>query len=158
MFEEARERSAILMIDEIDSLLADRRHAVRTWEVSQVNEMLAQLDRFKGTLIASTNRIESMDEAAKRRFDFKIKFDFLTGDQVCALLRFHCESMGIAAPSPDVLTAASRIENATPGDFKIAEKQHRFRPSANPAEFLDVVIRECAGKSSGPSRRIGFAS
>ena len=39
-FAEARDSEAFLIFDEADSLLADRRSAHRSWEVSQVNEML----------------------------------------------------------------------------------------------------------------------
>ena len=39
-FAEARDAGAFLVFDEADSLLADRRFARSTWEVSQVNEML----------------------------------------------------------------------------------------------------------------------
>ena len=39
-FAEARDTGAFLIFDEADSLLADRRFAQRTFEVSQVNEML----------------------------------------------------------------------------------------------------------------------
>ena len=40
VFTEARAEGSILVFDEADSLLADRRGAVSSWEVSQVNEML----------------------------------------------------------------------------------------------------------------------
>ena len=39
-FAEARDTESFLVFDEADSLLGDRRLAERTWEVSQVNEML----------------------------------------------------------------------------------------------------------------------
>lgn len=156
MFARARESSAILMIDEVDSLLADRRHAVRAWEVSEVNEMLAQLENFGGVFIASTNRIESVDAAARRRFDFKIKFDYLTGGQVAELLDFQCHFLGLDKPSGELLTIASRIDNATPGDFRIAARQHRFRQFRDASALLDAVIRECSGKTSSSGRPAGF--
>jgi transitional endoplasmic reticulum ATPase len=39
-FAEARDTGAFLMFDEADSLLQERAHAVRSWEISEVNEML----------------------------------------------------------------------------------------------------------------------
>ena len=43
-FAAARTQGAMLVIDEADSLLADRRGAVRSWEVTQVNEMLTWME------------------------------------------------------------------------------------------------------------------
>ena len=43
-FREARDDEAFLVFDEADSLLADRRYAVRNWEVSQTNEMLTWME------------------------------------------------------------------------------------------------------------------
>lgn len=59
----------VLIFDEADSLLSDRRGAARSWEVSQVNEFLAQLDRYKGVFIATTNFVKQFDMAAMRRFN-----------------------------------------------------------------------------------------
>jgi transitional endoplasmic reticulum ATPase len=43
-FAEARESGAFLIFDEADSLLGDRGGAERSWEVSQVNEMLTWME------------------------------------------------------------------------------------------------------------------
>ena len=43
-FHEAEDLQAILLLDEVDGLLQDRRQATRSWEVSQVNEFLVQLE------------------------------------------------------------------------------------------------------------------
>ena len=43
-FAEARDTGAFLVFDEADSLLADRRFAHRSWEISQVNEMLTWME------------------------------------------------------------------------------------------------------------------
>ncbi len=67
----------VLIFDEIDSLLQNREGASRKYEVSEVNEFLNCMDNFKGVLFATTNLPESMDAAGLRRFDFKIKFDYL---------------------------------------------------------------------------------
>ena len=43
-FADARDAGAFLVFDEADSMLADRRFAQRSWEVSQVNEMLTWME------------------------------------------------------------------------------------------------------------------
>ena len=44
-FEEAADLRAFLVLDEVDSLLRDRRAAQQSWEVTQVNEMLTRMER-----------------------------------------------------------------------------------------------------------------
>ncbi|MDP2345541.1 MAG: AAA family ATPase [Deltaproteobacteria bacterium] len=80
MFEEAREQHAFLLLDEADSFLQDRRGAVRSWEVTQVNELLVQMESFDGVFFCATNFIEKLDTAALRRFDVKLRFLPLTAD------------------------------------------------------------------------------
>ena len=53
-FEEARKDDAVLLIDEADSFLQDRRGAGHSWEVTQVNEVLTQMENFEGVFIATT--------------------------------------------------------------------------------------------------------
>src|SRR5207237_682577 len=68
-FKQAELAGAVLLIDEVDSFLQDRRGASHGWEVSQVNEMLTQMESFSGLLVASTNLMRGLDQAALRRFD-----------------------------------------------------------------------------------------
>lgn len=76
-FRQAEQDGALLLIDEVDSFLQDRRGAQRSWEVSQVNEMLTQMESFGGVFIASTNLMTGLDPAALRRFVLKVRFDFM---------------------------------------------------------------------------------
>jgi adenylate kinase family enzyme len=81
MFEEAEREGAVLLLDEADSMLQDRRGAHRSWEVTQVNEMLTQMERFEGVFICSTNLLAHLDAASLRRFAIKVKFDYMTEAQ-----------------------------------------------------------------------------
>jgi hypothetical protein len=45
----------VLLLDEADSFLQDRRGAQRTYEVTEVNEMLQGMERFAGIFICTTN-------------------------------------------------------------------------------------------------------
>ena len=44
-FAEARDTNAFLVFDEADSLLLERADAMRSWEISQVNEMLTWMEQ-----------------------------------------------------------------------------------------------------------------
>lgn len=127
-FRQAAQDGALLLIDEVDSFLQDRRGAQRGWEVSLVNEMLTQMESFPGVFIASTNLMTGLDQAALRRFDLKVKFDFLRPEQVWELLRRHCIALNFGTPQPDLLPRVMRLFQLTPGDFAAVLRQHRFRP------------------------------
>lgn len=154
-FREAERENALLLIDEVDSFLQDRQGASRSWELTQVNEMLTQMESFAGVLIASTNLMDGLDQAALRRFDLKVKFDFLKADQALELLRRHCTQLGLELPDAAGKLALSRLKNLTPGDFAAALRQHRFRPLRSAQQLIEALHAECAIKG-GSRPPIGF--
>ena len=81
-FAEARDAQAFLVFDEADSLLGDRRNAHRSWEVSQVNEMLTWMESHPLPFACTTNFGEHLDPATLRRFVFKVRLDYLAPAQV----------------------------------------------------------------------------
>ena len=154
-FNQAEQEGALLLIDEVDSFLQDRRGAHSGWEVSLVNEMLTQMESFPGVFIASTNLMEGLDQAALRRFDLKVKFDFLKPAQACELLRRHCVQLSISAPQPEQEARLRHLSNLTPGDFTAVVRQHRFRPIRSSDALVDALEDECAMKE-GAKAGIGF--
>lgn len=70
-FMEAKRAGAVLLIDEADSFLQDRTSAHRSWEITQVNEFLTQMESFEGIFIATTNYMDCLDKASLRRFDMR---------------------------------------------------------------------------------------
>ena len=154
-FAQAQEEGAVLLIDEVDGFLQDRRGAQRGWEVSMVNEMLTQMESFPGIFLASTNLMEGLDPAALRRFDLKVKFDFLQPGQAIELLRCYCAENALPAPTPVEEGRLSRSRALTPGDFAAVQRQHRFRPVTSAMAWVAALEAECNLKT-GPKRAIGF--
>lgn len=154
-FREASLAGAILLIDEVDSFLQSRREAQRGWEVTLVNEMLTQMESYAGVFIASTNLMEGLDEAALRRFDLKVKFDFLRSEQAWKLLHRHCALLGLPDVSPELDARLRRLRKLTPGDFAAVQRQHRFRPIENAEAFVAALEAECAVKADARAP-IGF--
>jgi SpoVK/Ycf46/Vps4 family AAA+-type ATPase len=154
-FKQAEQDGALLLIDEVDSFLQDRRGAHASWEVSQVNEMLTQMESFPGVFIASTNLMEGLDQASLRRFDLKVKFDFLKPVQACELLRRHCAELALPLPLSDQETRLRRLTKLTPGDFAAVVRQNRFRPITSSAAMVAALEAECAVKD-GAKAGIGF--
>ena len=129
-FESAREAQAMLIFDEANSLLFDRREAVRSWEVSQVNEMLTWMEQHPLPFCCTTNMMERIDSASLRRFTFHILFQYLNTP---ALTRAYAIFFQMADVPPDGLGFA----NLTPGDFAQARRQADM---LGIAEDVDRVI------------------
>lgn len=156
-FEGAAEEGALLLIDEADSFLRDRSHADRGWEVSQVNEMLTQMEAFEGIFIASTNLMESLDPASLRRFDFKVHFGYLTSEQRRTLFA----RVAVAPPAGEhpkqVLDQLDGMDHLVPGDFANALRQLAVLGQlATPAHLLGLLEAELRLKPGASRRRIGF--
>lgn len=154
-FREAEEDGALLLIDEVDSCLQDRRSAQLNWEVTQVNEMLTQMEAFNGVLVASTNLMQGLDPSALRRFDLKIKLDFLRTEQACALLQRHCTQLGLPAPGAAEQARLARCRHLTPGDFATVLRQHRFRLVRGADAMVVALEAECTLKQDAQNP-VGF--
>lgn len=156
-FEQATDDDAILLLDEVDSFLQDRRNARHSWEISAVNEMLTQMESYGGLFIASTNLMDNLDEAALRRFDLKINFGYLSADQITQLLRQHLRQMGLKKPDSLKLAQLLRQSCLTPGDFALVARRARFNPFTNANQVVDALLAESRLKSATNMRAIGFA-
>lgn len=155
-FESAKRDDAILLIDEVDSFLQDRRNAQRSWEVTAVNEMLTQMESFSGIFIASTNLIEGLDQAALRRFDFKAYFGYLQAEQAWSLFCQQCSHFGFSATAPNLEQQVKALTTLTPGDFAAVTRRHRFNPLSDAMALFQSLQSECNFKEDTPKNRIGF--
>lgn len=156
-FRDAERDGAVLMIDEVDSFLQDRRKAQRPWEITEVNELLTQMESFGGVFIASTNLMDNLDQASLRRFDLKLRFGYLRAEQAWELLFRHAAQFGIPLEgTTGQRTALARLGNLTPGDFAAVARQHRFKPILDSAALVAALAAECAAKEGSVAGPIGF--
>lgn len=154
-FTRAQEENRLLLLDEVDSFLFNRDGATHSWERTMVNEMLTQIEHYRGLLIVSTNALPGIDAAALRRFDLKIHFKPLLGAHIEALAKAQARILALPEPRPDELQDLLRLKNLTPGDFAVAARRHRFAPFADTAQWIAAIIAECRLKPSG-GERMGF--
>ena len=157
MFAEARQQDALLVLDEADSFLSDRRDAHQSWEVTQVNELLTQMEAFEGIFICTTNLMKKLDQASLRRFAFKVRFDPLKPDQRIAMFRQELARMkGDFGDCEAWEILASRLEQLTPGDFAVAARQFELcDESATAGRLYEILRKECEAKGASP-RKIGY--
>ena len=149
-FEAAREAQAMLIFDEADSPLFDRREAVRSWEVSQANEMLTWMEQHPLPFCCTTNMMEKFDSASLRRFTFHILFHYLDAN---ALARAYAIFFQMADVPPHGLS----FVNLTPGDFAQARRQADMLGIAEDVDRVIALIAEISRTKPGnPRSAIGF--
>ncbi len=160
MFQQARDEGAMLLLDEADSFFQNRRGASQHWEVTQVNELLVQMEAFEGLFVCSTNLFEHLDEASLRRFTLKIKFDPLRPEQRMALFERTLEILGQPVAPDEAAgyrSALDRLEALTPGDFATVRRQALLLETAVDARaLLSALERECRNKPHVQKSRVGF--
>ncbi len=161
VFHQAEADNAVLLLDEADSFLRDRTTAVRSWEVSQVNEFLVQMEAFEGLFIASTNLMDTLDAASLRRFDLKIRFDYMRPQQAWLLFvkvmqERECSEDAIAH---DVRQKVMRLTNLTPGDFATAlRRESILGDTFGPDMLVEALKAECSVKPEAAQRGMGFTA
>nr|WP_311527918.1 ATP-binding protein [uncultured Ralstonia sp.] len=158
MFSRAEEERALLLLDEADSFMQSRQGAVRNYEVSEVNEMLQGMERFDGIFICTTNLFDRIDEAALRRFAFKIRFRPMVRAQREQM--FIAEALGGKAEAlkPVWREMLAALDMLTPGDFAVVKQQSvLLGETLDPEAFLAQLRQEHSIKPELRERRsIGF--
>jgi len=147
-FEEAADLRAFLILDEADSLLRDRGAARYSWEITQVNEMLTQMERHPYPFACTTNAPKLLDQAATRRFLFKVRFLPMTNEQIAGAFR---RAFGMACPR-----FLFKVDCLTPGDFAVVARKAEVMRERDPLWLGRWLDEEAAAKPEGQRRRIGF--
>ena len=149
-FTEARDTGAFLVFDEADSLLLERADAARSWEISEVNEMLTWMESHPLPFACTTNLAERLDRASLRRFLVKLRFGWLREAQArLAFRRFF----GLAAPA-----GLDALRTLTPADFALVRRRAALRGDApDPPTLLGLLAAECAERVGG-REPVGFAA
>lgn len=148
-FEEARESGAFLIFDEADSFLQDRREAVRSWEITQVNEMLTWMEEHAFPVCFTTNLVDRFDLASLRRFTFHVRFDYLTKAALERAYRTFFKLDRVPA-------AGLAFTNLTPGDFAQAKKQATVLGVMSDADRVVELLADIARAKPGARGVIGF--
>lgn len=127
-FAEAQETNSLLFFDEADTFLFPRKSAQTSWEISFTNEILTQLESYKGIVVFATNDMEGLDHAALRRFKFKIEFRHLKPE---GSLLFYDKLLSPLVQKGNYLSEGEiiqikNISDLTPGDFAVVKDQFMF--------------------------------
>lgn len=154
-FEEAKKQKKILLFDEVDSFFRERSYASQSWEITQVNEFLTQMEKFEGIVICTTNLRNIMDKAMQRRFHIMVEFKALKDEGVQSLLGKYFPHFDF---NEEDIRRISRFQSATPGDFGNLSSRLRFMNQEKVTEtyITDELCKMQEEKEFG-KRSIGFS-
>jgi SpoVK/Ycf46/Vps4 family AAA+-type ATPase len=143
-FQEAISENKFLVFDEADSFLQDRRLAVRSWEKTQVNEMLTWMESHPRPFACTTNLIEQLDKASLRRFTFKVKMGYMTKRQTALAFRHF---FGVEREIP--------LEYLTPADYALAAQKADILGFESFEDIVELLRAESESKEEYKIK-IGF--
>ena len=151
-FAAAKTNGEILFLDEIDSFLQDRSRADKSWEVSQVNELLQQMEEFEGVMVGATNFADNLDRAVLRRFTYKLKLDYLTDEGKGIFFQRYFKT----PLTDEERSRLNGIANLTPGDFRTV-RESLYYLSDRQTNTARLNALEAESESKGLKRaKIGF--
>ena len=161
-FREAEDEGAVLLFDEADSFLRDRRGARASWEATQVNEFLQRLEGFRGIVACTTNLVDDLDPASLRRFVFKVPFGYLKAESAARLFESvfaaHLAQAPTAHERAVVVAALTRMRTLAPGDFAaVARRFAALGDTVTVARCVDELDAEVRAKGRTTSAAVGFA-
>ena len=140
----------VLIFDEADTFLQDRTLAVRSWEISSVNEMLTWMENHPYPFICTTNLMDTLDPASLRRFSFKVKYDYLTTSQVGQAFNYF---LGLKVNEKE----EANLTQLTPGDFALIKNKAEILGKGKDIAALKALLeteQQLKQKRGGPT--IGF--
>ena len=157
-FAQAATERAILFLDEADGLFQSRERAERSWEVTQVNELLRRMENFDGVLVCATNFASRLDSATLRRFTFKFEFDYMTAEGKRHFFTRLFASLGVGTLNEEEEFRLARIPGLTPGDYRtVRQSLYHLRAEVTADRLITALERESAAKrGSIAAPAIGF--
>ncbi len=143
-FEKTIRYGGVLMIEEIDALLTKSFTGSLGRKGSEIQEMLAQMENFRGLLIATTNRIDALDVESRRHFDLFISLGYLKPKQIRKLFRITTTALKLKPYR--IPRSVNSIRNVTIKDFIQLERQHQYSPFRDGEALTEALISHCSAK------------
>jgi transitional endoplasmic reticulum ATPase len=158
-FKEAEKDRAILFIDEADSFLGSRENAQRSWEITEVNEMLTNMEMFHGMCICATNFKRIVDTAAIRRFNIKLEFDYLTSQGVMTFYNLFLAGLPLSPLTKEDAERIGAMSGLTPGDFKVVHQKFLLfdKCELSHEELVAALEKELFARDEHYGKKMGFA-
>lgn len=147
LFLAARMNEAIILIDEAEGLLTDRRELTGAMDLRLVNDVLERMDDHPLPIFAATHAPERIDPAARRRFVYRMTLGPVRRQSMDPAARHF-----FARPAPDGL---SDLEGLVLGDFAVVAKRLRHSDPMGDQALLDELKLELQAVEE--TRPFGFS-
>ncbi len=148
-FAAAAERGTFLVIDQAETLLAER-HASFGWELSGGNELLAWMERHPLPFACTARDDLRLDQVALRRFVFRGAFGFLGPAAATMAFRLWFGR----EPAADLRLPTS----LTPGDFAVVQRRATLLRELDSDEVLVAMLRDECRIAPPRGRALGFGA
>ena len=122
--------------------------------MTQVNELLYQMENFKGVMVGATNFMDNLDQAIMRRFTFKLQFDYLDD----AGKRLFFERMFKTKLTAGESAKLAEVRNLAPGDFRtVRQATYYLGGSITNSQRIEELEKESSvKKDTKKAGKIGF--
>jgi len=152
VFSDARSRApSIIFFDEIDAI-AQKRSGEETIRhesvfVTQLLTLMDGMETYENVcVIASTNRLELLDEAVRRpgRFDYVLEVRHPTPSGVLKILQIHTRSVPLG-PAVNLHAIAAAMNGCTGADIAFVAREAAYnclRRSTDPVKLLNQMEAE----------------
>ena len=122
--------------------------------MTQVNELLHQMENFNGVMVGATNFMDNLDQAIMRRFTFKLQFDYLKEDGK----RLFFERMFKTRLTDADAAQLAEVRNLAPGDFRtVRQSMYYLGRDVTNAQRIAALAKESSVKRDTKKLgRIGF--
>lgn len=147
------ENPPVLLLNEADQLLSRRttqaQHSTDRTHHQIQNLLLENLENYTGILIATTNLIDSIDEAFSRRFDLKIVFPMPDAIARLAIWKKHLPPTVPLADDVDLRTLADQYEFSG-GQIAVAVKNAATTAAIRGDMIhMDDLVAACRAEAEG---------
>jgi transitional endoplasmic reticulum ATPase len=157
LFNSTLPEKSLIILDEFESLAADRSGLDRNWMVSQVNELLTQLENYEGRVLACTNLVDYIDPAIRRRFQLKVELRCLDEKQRTELFTESCKKLGLDIEADTQPAQYLRgIEQLAYGHYANATEIAQNMQDVTLHGFAALLEQEVESTNGRVARPIGF--
>ena len=133
----------VLVIDEADSLVSNRDNHQHSWESSFTNEFLNSMEQHSGIQIMTSNRLNDLDSATLRRFNYKLEFMYLKPEGKVIFYERLLAPLVSAGLDKNIEDEVKAIPNLTPGDFKVVKSKFLFKDQGKTShEAMIAALKE----------------
>ena len=157
VFDHAETNGGVLLFDEADSLFGKRTNNVQSatdrYANMEINYLLQRMEAFEGVCLLTTNIESGMDEAFKRRLNFRVRFTTPDAHERAELWRQMIPAQAPRAEELDFDEVADRYE-LTGGNIRNAAVRAAVLAAAEGASLATKHLLDAASREYGELGRI----